>query len=317
MRKIYFVILLLGLYAALFSNRLFAQPAGMEGSPAVFEPGKISDPFPNRDMAISADGNELFYTIQFTKGYFSVIMHCVKENGGWSEPEVASFSGKYSDLEPSFSPDGKKLYFSSSRPLADTGAEKDFDIWFVTKTNGVWQNPQNVGAPVNTAGDEFYASVANSGNIYFTRNTEGRNDDIKMCRYENGRYGQAVSLSDSVNSAGFEFNAYIDPGEQFILYTAYNRPSGQGSGDLYISRKTATGTWGKGVNLAAVNSPYMDYCPYVTADKKYLYFTSDRPLKTTPFKKRLNTKALKAMLNAPGNRFDDIYVVSSKVLAQY
>jgi len=296
-------------FALLLTCTVAFQAVGAQSKPVIFEPGKISDGFANRDMAISADGNELFYTIQFSQGLFSVIMHSVKKNGVWAAPEVASFSGMHSDLEPYFAPGGDKLYFSSNRPLTDTGQEKDFDIWYVTKTNGVWQNPKNIGAPVNSTNDEFYISVAKSGNMYFTGGTEGRNDDIKVCRYVNSKYEAPVSLSDSINSAGYEFNAFVDPDEQFILYTAHRRPEGLGRGDLYISRKTATGEWGKGVNLFKLNSPYMDYCPFVTADKKYLYFTSDRAAYDAPFKTPQNAKAIKAILNGQGNGLDDIYVV--------
>lgn len=297
-------------------NNICAQPIGSK--PVLFEAGKISDAYPNRDMAISPDGNELFYTIQFTKGLYSVIMHSVKKNGSWIEPEVASFSGRHSDLEPAFSPDGKTLYFSSNRPLQDTGDDKDFDIWYVTKIDGVWRNPKNAGTPVNTAGDEFYASVAKSGNLYFTRGTEGRNDDIKMCRFVNGKYDEAVSLSDSVNSAGYEFNAYVDPDETFIIYTAYRRPEGKGSGDLYISFRNSNGAWSKGVNLLDANSGSMDYCPFVSADKKWLYFTSDRPAFAAPFKTKQTAKAIHQLLNNPGNGFDDIYVVNfAEILKQY
>lgn len=285
------------------------QSISAQTKPVIFEPGKISTAAANRDMAISADGNELFYTIQFSQGLFSVIMHSVKKNGVWGELEVASFSGKHSDLEPFFEPGGDRLYFSSNRALTDTGADKDFDIWYVTKVNGVWQNPKNIGAPVNTPNDEFYISVAKSGNMYFTSGTDNRSDDIKVCRYVNGKYEAPVSLSDSVNSAGYEFNAFVDPDEQFMLYTAHRRPEGFGRGDLYISRKAATGEWGKGVNLFKLNSPYMDYCPFVTADKKYLYFTSDRPTYDAPFKIPQDAKAIKAMVNNAGNGQDDIYVV--------
>jgi len=316
MRKHYPIPLaVLCTFCLLVSINTYAQAGG---KPAVFEAGKISDASPNRDMAISPDGNELFYTIQFTKGLYSVIMHSVKKNGSWSEPEVASFSGIHSDLEPSFSPDGKTLYFSSSRPLKDTGADKDFDIWYVTKTNGVWQNPQNVGAPVNTAGDEFYASVAKSGNLYLTRGTEGHNDDIKMCRFVNGKYDEAVSLSDSVNSAGYEFNAYVDPDETFIIYTAYRRPGGKGSGDLFISFRNSNGAWGKGINISTLNSTSMDYCPFVSADKKRLYFTSDRPTFTAPFTTKQAAKNIYQLLNNPGNGVDDIYVADfEEILKQY
>lgn len=307
MRKYYPAWLVIVCTCFLFVSNISAQPAS--NKPAIFEAGKISDTYPNRDMAISPDGSELFYTIQFTKGLYSVIMHSVKKNGRWGNPEVASFSGIHSDLEPSFSPDGKTLYFSSSRPLKDTGAEKDFDIWYVTKANGVWQNPQNMDAPVNTVDDEFYASVTKSGNLYITRGTEGRNDDIKMCRFVNGHYDEAVSLSDSVNSAGFEFNAYVDPDETFILYTAYRRPGGKGSGDIFISFRNSSGAWGKGINLLSINSASMDYCPFVSADKKWLYFTSDRPAFTAPFSTKQTAKTIRQLLNNPGNGFDDIYVV--------
>ncbi len=280
-------------------------------TPAIFEPGKISDEFPNRDMTISPDGNELFYTIQLAKGFCSVIMHSVKTNGEWSNPDVASFSGRYKDLEASFSPDGNTVYFSSNRPLKDSVNEKDFDIWYVTKVNGTWQNPQNLGAHVNTATDEYCANVTKSGNLYFTRDNKERADDIWMCRYVNGHYEESKPLSDSINSAGYEFNSFVDPDEKFIIYTAYRRPEGLGSGDLYLSKMNAQGQWGKAVNLKAINSPFMDYCPFVSADKKYLYFTSERPQFNTPFDKPLNAQGLKALLHNPGNGFDDIYWVSA------
>lgn len=317
MKRFYPIWLVTAYAFSLFAQKsIYAQPTG--GDPVVFEAGKISDAYPNRDMAISPDGNELFYTIQFTKGLYSVIMHAVKNNGNWGEPEVASFSGQHSDLEPSFAPDGKTLYFSSNRPLKDTSADKDFDIWYVTKTNGVWQNPQNAGAPVNTADDEFYASVTKSGNLYLTRSTGGRNDDIKMCRFVNGHYDEAVSLSDSVNSAGYEFNAYVDPDEAFIIYTAYRRAGGKGSGDLFISYRNSNGAWGKGINLSSLNSASMDYCPFVSADKKRLYFTSDRPAFTAPFQTKQTATTINKLLSSPGNGFDDIYVVDfEEILKQY
>jgi len=142
----------------------------------------------------------------------------------------------------------------------------------------------------------------------------GKNHDIKISRYVNGKYQEPESLSDSINSKGYEFNAFVDPDEQFILYTAYRRPEGQGSGDLYISRKTASGEWGAGVNLKVLSSPYMDYCPFVTADKKYLYFTSDRPQMGLPFTAAKKAKDISAILGSAGNGFDDIYVLPFSAL---
>src|SRR5690242_2642463 len=71
-------------------------------SARVFGPGIISDGFSNRDMAISPDGRDLFYTLQWSYGLFSVILHSQKANGKWTKPETAWFSGRYNDLEPAF-----------------------------------------------------------------------------------------------------------------------------------------------------------------------------------------------------------------------
>ena len=53
-------------------------------TPHVFAPGVVSDGFANRDMAISPDGNDLFYTIQWYFGLYSVILHTQKINNQWT-----------------------------------------------------------------------------------------------------------------------------------------------------------------------------------------------------------------------------------------
>ena len=127
------------------SDHLYFDQPPPGNSPVLFAPGIVSDEYGNRDMAISPNGNELFYTIQYRSGFsFSVIMYSKKINGKWTAPEVASFSGQYNDEEPAFSPDGTKLYFSSNRPISGT-EKKDYDIWFIKKENGIWTDPQKYG----------------------------------------------------------------------------------------------------------------------------------------------------------------------------
>ena len=105
-----------------------------------------------------------------------------KTKTGWTPVEVVSFSGQYRDIEPSFSPDGKALYFASNRPLDNlTAAPKDYDIWKVErkKNSSKWSAPINMAAPVNSEKDEFFPSVTNAKNLYFTatlETTKGRED---------------------------------------------------------------------------------------------------------------------------------------------
>lgn len=306
---------------SLFPLHLFSQSQNnnsfyMQENPGkeavLFAPNIISDEFGNRDMAISPDGHEIFYTLQFRNGFaLSTIMHTKKINGEWAKPEVADFCGIYTDLEPAFSPDGKRLYFSSSRPVSGS-KNKDFDIWYVTKTNGQWGNAISLDSTVNSKEDEYYASVARNGNIYFTRAVKNREEDIMVCRYDNGKYSTAESLPDEINSTGDEFNAFVDPDEKFIIYTGYKRKGNYGTGDLYISKKN-NGVWSASKNMGEkINGAGITYCPYISADKKYFFFTSSRGIFKTPFAARLNFDDMKKLMHDPLNGSDNIYWMNAE-----
>lgn len=292
------------------NNTAFFNSRPAADTPSIFAPGIVSDEFGNRDMAISPSGDELFYTLQYLSGRsVSTIMHAKKVNGKWGKPEVAAFCGRYNDLEPAFSPDGNTLYFVSNRPLSDTAsAEKDYDIWMIKKQNGKWATPVAMPWPVNTAKDEFYPAVTKSGNIYFTRNMGATDEDIVVCTFKNNRYDTAVSLPQTINSDGGEFNAFVDANEQFVIFTGYKRKGNYGSGDLFISYRTQQGQWTTANNLGnKINGAGLTYSPYVSPDKKYLFFTSSRGYFKSPFAKRQNIKDLQQLIHSPLNGWDNIY----------
>ena len=305
MRHTILFILFPALLLAQKSNSYFNQPLP-GSSPILFAPNEISDELGNRDMAISPSGDEVFYTNQYRGGVFSTIMYSKKNNGKWSKPEVANFCSRFNDLEPAFSPDGRKLYFASSRPT-NGEEQKDYDIWFVTKEKGIWGNPKNLGAPVNTAKDEFYPSIAQTGNIYFTREMVGMGEDIVVCKANGSTYDSARSLP-TINSLGGEFNAFVDPAERYIIFTGYKRNGNIGTGDLFISRKNEKGEWGDGINLGEkVNTGGITYCPFISPDKKYFFFTSSRGIFKPPFTEKQKIGQLKKIINGPMNGWDNIY----------
>ncbi len=281
--------------------------------PSLLGPGIINTGFNERDFALSPDGTEIFYTLQLPQGSFQTILYLKKNSQGkWSQPEVAPFAGRFSDLEPAFSPDGKKLYFSSNRPLS--GSEiKDFDIWCVEKKDNKWGEPKNMGEPVNTPVDEYYPAITLSGNLYFTAaytNSVGK-EDIYLSVFENGKYKTPVSLDTAVNSKTFEFNAFVSPDEQFIIFTSYGRKDDKGRGDLYMSIKDASGRWMPAKNLALLNSEKMDYCPFVSFDKKNLFFTSERhELKESFPDKPVTYEKLDQCYSTPLNGGGNIYWIS-------
>ena len=276
----------------------------------VFGKDILSTGLSNRDFTISPTGDEIFFTLQHPKFLSSSILYMHKSNGQWSAPEVAPFSGMFRDLEGAFSADGKTIYFSSDRPVNAQDSTKDFDIWKVEKVNKVWGKPQHLGFIVNTTKDEFYPSVTRNGDLYFTVEADygiGK-EDIVMCAFNKGNYEKPVSLPEAVNSAGYEFNAFVDPDEKYILFTGYGRKDDMGRGDLYISKKDESGNWLPAEHLPkGINSADLDYCPFVSWDKKILFFTSNRASKALSVHGQQDYAELKTLLGSAGNGMDDIY----------
>lgn len=235
-----------------------------------------------RDFCLSKDGNESFFSIQSPFQEISQIISVKKVNGEWTDPELLPFSDSYLYMEPFLSRDGKRLYFASDRPLNDKVQEKkDFDIWYVERKSQAdpWSEPINLGKPVNSELNEFYPTLSDNNNLYFTMESPAGlgKDDIYFCRWENGNYSSPVMLDENINSDGYEFNAYISRKEDFLLFSKYNAPGGHGSGDLYLSKKDGNGNWEKAENIGLpINTKYMEYCPFYDEESGTLYFTSKR-----------------------------------------
>lgn len=283
--------------------------------PELFAGSAINTLLSERDFALSPDGNEMFYTIQSpVRGGFQTIVYRRKDaSGNWSKPVIPGFAGRYSDLEPAFSVDGKRLYFTSNRPVKGD-APKDFDIWFVEKVNGKWSEARNLGGPVNTAADEFYPSTTANGNLYFTatyRNGMGK-EDIYVAKWDGTGFGTPVALDSAINSPGYEFNAFVSPDESMIIFSSYGRKAELGGGDLYMSMKDSNGKWMPCVNMFFLNSDKIDYCPFVSFDGRILFFTSERSGLSNFYENKIEYDELierfSGLLNGGGN----IYWVSMK-----
>lgn len=200
---------------------------------------------------------------------------------GWSEPEVASFSGVHSDMDPHVSPDGRTLVFSSERPTPDGSAGR-MDLWRVQRTWRGWGEPEHLGAAVNSAGDELYASTDRYGNLYFGSDRTGEWNIYRARRLPDGRYAQAEPLDAGVNSTErWEFNPEISPDGRTLLFTRLDFPGdplpdlGYGFGDLYVSRLRG-GRFTPAQNLGpCVNTAWDEFHPTVLWDHGLLFYARD------------------------------------------
>ncbi len=265
----------------------------------------VSSGLNNRDITFSPDGNVLLTTVTSPKNHFAAIAVSTRDKTGWTPLEIASFSGTYQDIEAMFTPDGRHLYFSSKRPRPNREGE-DWDIWRVAYDQGQWSEPENLGEPVNSSGDEFYPSIAANGNLYFTaeRAQGAGSEDIYRAIPDGDTY-LVQNLGPGVNTSTFEFNAFIAPDESYLLFGSQRREGEIGGGDIYISR-SIKGEFQSATLLGQeVNTTRLDYCPSVFAGR--LYFTSERL--AAPIGQSLNIRQIETAYTSPGNGLGDIYSV--------
>lgn len=277
----------------------------------LFAPGVVSTAGDELNAAFTPDGGELFWSINTAQGSGSgVIVRAQVHSGRVGAPEVASFSGQYSDYDPFVAPDGRRLYFISNRPKgAATWNPGDFDIYVVERSGVGWSAPRNLGAPVNSDSPEYYPSVASDGTLYFsTIRTGSHGFDIFRARPSGDGFAEPENLGDSISGTlnTAEIDNFVAPDQSFVVF-ASGRPGGLGSQDLYVSFSHA-GQWTSARPLPkGINSPAREYCPIGSPDGRYLYFTSMRGFPMVPPSRRLELAEWRDSIAAIRNGNGNIY----------
>ncbi|SFR51909.1 WD40-like Beta Propeller Repeat [Robiginitalea myxolifaciens] len=253
-------------------------------TPELFAPNFISTEEQEFGSVFNRAGNEFYFGVDI--GSRNEIRRSKMEGNRWSKPEVIVAHEKYGYNDPFLSNDEERLYFISNQALDGAGEPKDIDIWYCERTDEGWSEPINAGSNINTPEDEYYISFASAGTMYFSSNGHPRSDssdtdstrtdhDIYYSEFKQGEFQPPVRLPESINTAAYEADVYIAPDESYIIFCS-TREEGLGGGDLYISFKDANGTWSEAINMGDdINSDAYEFCPYVTPDGKFLFYTSN------------------------------------------
>jgi len=241
----------------------------------LFAEGVINTDADEYGPAFTPEGKTLYFTRRVNRRDSEFIYASRLENGKWSTPELAPFSGKYFDKEPFVTPDGKRIFFASLRPVdgVEPKNSRDFNIWFVEKNETGWSEPKHVGPAVNSPAYENYPSVSGAGTLYFAGEREGGKggNDLYRARLVNGKYEQVERLDD-LNTPNVDADPYIAPDESYLIFCS-SRSGGFGSGDLYISFNR-NGKWTEPKNLgASINTAEFEYTPLISPDGKWLFFS--------------------------------------------
>ena len=164
---------------------------------------------------ISADGNTLVFTgCNRRDGYGQCDIYFARKDiyGRWGKPYNAgsTINTSASEKQPCLSPDGRFLFFSSNR----AGSLK-MDIWVSElDANGKWSKPKNLGAPINTPGDDICPFIhPDNQTLYFS--SDGHpglgNKDIFMSRLDSaGHWSEPVNLGYPINTHREEIGLIVD-----------------------------------------------------------------------------------------------------------
>jgi outer membrane protein OmpA-like peptidoglycan-associated protein len=186
---------------------------------------------------ISQDGQWLIFTgCNFPDGFGSCDLYIsYLTNEGWSTPENLGnrVNSEFWDSGPSLSPDKRDLYFASRRPDGYGGS----DIYVSHRTaSGRWSEPENLGATINTAGDEGTPFIhADNQTLYFTSNGHQGygGDDLFLSRKSSkGKWETPENLGYPINTIENEGSLVI-AADGITAYYSSDRSDSRGGLDLY------------------------------------------------------------------------------------
>ena len=190
------------------------------------------------------------------------------------------------ERSPLVSPDGKRLYFSRRKHPGNMGGIADEeDIWVskLDETTGYWLPAENIGMPLNTKGPNFVSSITRIGDreLLVLGNEYGKNDKMYAgasysFRSSDGSYSDPIALdiqNDYNHSKKADF-FMVREGDYFLM--SIERDDTYGLRDLYVSKNMIGNQWTEPINLGEVINTLGEECtPFMSNDKKTLYFSSD------------------------------------------
>ncbi|MBL7872904.1 MAG: PD40 domain-containing protein [Cyclobacteriaceae bacterium] len=165
------------------------------------------------------------------KGAIDVDLYLSRfRNGQWAEPTPININLPESwESTPALSPDGRTLYFSSNRK----GGFGGLDIYSAQMDGrGRFGRVKNMGPEINTAGEELFPYVSESGKMFFS--SDGHPGygmlDIFEVKRANGKT-VVQNLGQPVNSSADDFGIYLFKADRGFFTS--NREGGMGDDDIY------------------------------------------------------------------------------------
>lgn len=260
-----------GYYNTTFSKKNINGKGGSETKVVPFS-SILNSKYHEGPMTFSPTGDTVYFTRNnYNQGVYKKsddgvnklkIYSAIMRDSAWFDvQEFDQNDNQYSTGHPTLSANGQTMYFASDRPGGFGGT----DIWYSKLQNGTWQKPENAGETINTAGQEMFPYLDNSGNLFYssdglgglggldifqaTKSATGfskpqnmgfpinsKKDDFGIATSKDGTYG---FLSSNRKDGGYDDDiysfAYAGPQTIFIQVLVVDKLSGK-----FLSKSTVS-----------------------------------------------------------------------------
>jgi len=224
--------------------------------PEVFAPGIISiEDRIEMGCTWSSDGTEFYFARSETPDVQSnwSIWEVQENEGVWSEPKIAPFSGIYRDFAPFITPDSKTMLFYRMNNQENETRE---GTWIIHWGDDSWGEPQFFVYAYCLTTRDFQT-------FYFTTESSDKTSkDIGQMTFDNGAFSQPTELPGDLNSHEWEAHSSISPDGSYMLFDRIE--------STFVSFLKDDGTWSQGYNLGKKL-----HVPSISPDGKFIFFSSD------------------------------------------
>lgn len=184
---------------------------------------------------------------------------------------------------PYLTADGQTMFFTSRRLGSTGGYNREYrdyceDFYFAERTADGWRMAENLGEPINSDMNEGAATFSPDGQyVIFAacHRKDGYGDcDLYISKLNGKVWSAPQNLGPIINTPAWESQPCISNDGKTLFFSS-SRPGGEGGQDIWYSRMVK-GRWTEPKNLGKpINTPGAELSPFLHADGKTLFFSSD------------------------------------------
>ena len=224
----------------LFYSKFIGETDSMFVSPVPISK-EINTKYHEGPMSFNEDQNMMMFSrSNFINGKFTVgadkqnrlaIYAASDKTHDWKKIKSLNINNPdYSVCHPALSADGNVLIFASDMQ----GGFGGMDLYVSTYEAGKWSEPSNLGATVNTEGNELFPYLYRDSLLYFA--STGRPGlgglDIYSSEWKGNKAKEAINVGYPINTTYDDFGLIYD-GKRRTGFFSSNRPGGKGGDDIY------------------------------------------------------------------------------------